>query len=82
MNGIVLVLNAGSSSLKFATYAVSATGPEARHAGQVQGIGAAPHFVARDAAGAVLAERRWQGGGAPRSHTDALATIIGWLEGA
>ena len=82
MNGIVLVLNAGSSSLKFATYAVSATGPEARHAGQVEGIGAVPHFVARDAAGAVLAERRWQGGGAPRSHAEALAAIIGWLEGA
>ncbi len=81
MSGVVLVLNAGSSSLKFAAFDVAATGPEARCSGQVEGIGAAPHFVARGADGVRLADRRWEGGGAPGNHADALAVIIEWLDG-
>ena len=81
MSGIVLVLNAGSSSLKFATFEAGEGGPAPCHAGQVEGIGAAPRFVARDARGGALVDRRWDGGGAPASHAEALAVIIDWLEG-
>ncbi len=82
--GVVLVLNAGSSSLKFAAFAVLPEGgPEARCAGQVEGIGTpAPRFAAKGAAGEKLAENRWEGGGAPANHAAALGEIIGWLEGA
>jgi acetate kinase len=48
----VLVLNAGSSSLKFALFAIE---PEltsqAALSGQIDGIGATPHFSAKTAAG-------------------------------
>ena len=78
----VLVLNAGSSSIKFELFEVRAeAAPLARFAGQVEGIGAAPRFTARDAAGRRLAERDWAEGGAPDSHRAALAAIIAWLDG-
>lgn len=81
MSGIVLVLNAGSSSLKFAAFEVVAQGLELRCAGQVEGIGAAPRFVAKGADAGVLVDRRWDGGGAPGSHAEALGVIIDWLDG-
>jgi acetate kinase len=54
MGGHVLVLNGGSSSLKFVAHAVplSETGPLLRD--QVEGIGAEPHLLLRDGSGAVL----------------------------
>jgi acetate kinase len=79
MNGVTLVLNAGSSSLKFATYG---QGLRPLHRGQVEGIGAAPRFRARDAAGTTLAERDWQHEAPPATHAAALGVIIGWLDGA
>jgi acetate kinase len=60
MSDAIVVLNAGSSSLKFSVYAL---GGEVRLAlsakGQIEGIGTSPHFVARDAEGGVLAQERW-----------------------
>jgi acetate kinase len=82
MSEAVLVLNAGSSSIKFELFAVQDDAPVSLFAGQVEGIGAAPHFVARAAGGEPLSERRWEGGGAPASHAAALGVIIAWLEGA
>ena len=38
----LLVLNAGSSSLKFAVFALTGQGLVQRHDGQMEGIGAAP----------------------------------------
>ncbi len=81
MNGIVLVLNAGSSSLKFAVFAAGAAGPEPLFRGQVEGIGAVPRFIGKAAAGTVLAERRWDAASAPANHAAALGVIIEWLEG-
>ncbi|WP_368416530.1 acetate/propionate family kinase [Falsiroseomonas sp.] len=81
MDGIVLVLNAGSSSLKFAAFAVADGALTERNAGQVEGIGAAPRFTAKDAASRKVAEQAWEGGGAPANHAAALGEIIGWLEG-
>ena len=79
MNGALLVLNAGSSSLKFAAYEVEGGVPHPLCHGQVERLGAAPRFVAKGADGAVLAEKRWEGGGAPRQHAGALAAILEWL---
>ena len=83
----VLVLNAGSSSIKFELFEVAAAGdPISRLVGQVEGIGAAaPRFTARGADGAVLADRRWSAedgeGGAPVDHAAALGVIVAWLDG-
>lgn len=52
MSEAILVLNAGSSSLKFSVHNV--TGDELRVVGQgqVEGLGTSPRFRARDAGGA------------------------------
>jgi acetate kinase len=81
MNGAILVLNAGSSSLKFAAFQVAEEVLEARYAGQVEGIGAVPRFAAKDAGGRKILEQDWKQGGAPSNHPAALGEIIGWLEG-
>jgi acetate kinase len=78
MEDFALVLNAGSSSLKFCVYRrpeERAWGLEAR--GQIEGIGTAPHFTVRNGTGVKLADEALDvsvrdGGGA----IDALA---GWL---
>jgi acetate kinase len=80
MNDYVLVLNAGSSSLKFSVYARPESGtwrPEAR--GQIEGIGTAPKFSAKDAAGAVLAKEDL--GSGVRDARTALDSLAGWLRG-
>ena len=60
MADAILTLNAGSSSLKFSLFE-RAQELQVRLAaeGQVEGIGIAPHFVAKSPNGATLAERRW-----------------------
>ena len=78
----VLVLNAGSSSIKFEFFEVpEAPPPIPRFAGQIEGIGAAPRFTAKDAAGARLVDRRWDTGETPGNHRAALGVIIDWLDG-
>ena len=79
---IILVLNAGSSSIKFEVFWSAAPDPVSRFSGQVEGIGAAPHFVAKDAGGTRLVDRRWDGADAPTNHAAALEVIIAWLEDA
>jgi acetate kinase len=59
MTGAILTLNAGSSSLKFALFNQHDGELKKTAHGQVEGIGSAPHLIAREAGGAVLAERRW-----------------------
>ena len=80
MDGIILVLNAGSSSLKFAVFEESAEGLAALCIGQVEGIGAAPRLHVRDAGRQPLHTQDWAGGGAPGDHAAALGVIITWLE--
>jgi acetate kinase len=59
MTGAILVLNAGSSSLKFTLYASSAAGPRPLVRGQVEGLTTTPAFVARDAQDRVVQQRDW-----------------------
>ncbi len=78
MGGAVLALNAGSSSIKFALFAVRGTEePVLLSKGQVEGIGTAPHFTAQDPAGAVLEERRWPGGA---DHGTVLQALLAWIQ--
>jgi acetate kinase len=56
--GFVLVLNAGSSSLKFCVYRASdADGWQLEARGQLEGLGTSPRFSARDGAGETLDDR-------------------------
>ena len=53
----ILVLNAGSSSLKFQIFAVAGDGLERRVRGQIDGIGVRPRLRASDGEGALLVDR-------------------------
>ena len=80
-DGMVLVLNAGSSSVKFEIFSATGGALEPAFEGQVEGIGAAPHFSARITRGEKLVDQRWSEGAAPEGHASAIATIIDWLDG-
>ncbi|MBV9970650.1 MAG: acetate/propionate family kinase [Xanthobacteraceae bacterium] len=72
----ILVLNAGSSSVKFSLFAALAGGSlRADSHGEVSGIGTRPHFAVGDADGNMLAERGLSGDG----HDRAIAAIHEWL---
>ncbi|MBL8201602.1 MAG: acetate/propionate family kinase [Chromatiales bacterium] len=77
----VLVLNAGSSSLKFCVYGRLRHGPwRAEARGQVEGIGTAPRFKARAADGKVLAEQTLDA--SVRDARAALDALAAWLRTA
>ena len=80
MADAIVVLNAGSSSLKFSVY-VDRPGPgglEPRLAGRIEELFTAPRFVARDPAGRVVAEKAW-GEGVELGHAGALDHLVGML---
>ena len=78
MSDVLLVINAGSSSIKFSVYAVGSGAPLAlRYRGEVDGLGARPRFVAREASGGEPAAEVL---GAGASHDDALRKILDWIE--
>lgn len=81
MNEAILTLNAGSSSVKFALYATDADEPELLAKGQVEGIGSAPRFLAKDAAGELLSESYWEAVGGGEGHNRAFQQIGRWLDG-
>jgi acetate kinase len=74
MTDAVLALNAGSSSLKFAVFRNDEGKIAPVSKGELEGIGTAPHFVARDAIGATVHEKRW-----PEGATPAFAVLLGEL---
>jgi acetate kinase len=79
MSDNVLVLNAGSSSLKFCVFQRPGAGQDWRleAKGQIEGIGTAPRFTAKDGAGAALDERKLTG--EVRDAASALASLAEWL---
>lgn len=58
MDDCLIVVNAGSSSIKFALHAAEPPF-DARWRGLIEGIGTAPRLRLRDAAGATKLERNW-----------------------
>jgi acetate kinase len=80
VDDFVVVLNAGSSSLKFCTYS-RPQGDSWRLAGrgQIEGIGTAPHFSARDGAGTKVADQAL--GETVRDSRGALDALAEWLRG-
>lgn len=78
MTSAVLIVNAGSSSLKFAVY--SADGRRLRLAGgQLEGIGVHPHLTIRDEYGRHLLEWHWKEPGRLPGHDEVLTGIIQFL---
>jgi acetate kinase len=56
----ILVLNAGSSSIKFALFVDRGGALELEVGGQIEGLYTAPRFAARDQAGKLEAEASWE----------------------
>ncbi|STP11935.1 acetate kinase [Helicobacter mustelae] len=75
MEEMILVINAGSSSLKFKIFHDDGS---VIAAGQVQGIDIAPSFKAKDAKGEVIGEHQW---GELQSHNHALVIeyLLQWI---
>ena len=78
MTNAILVLNAGSSSIKFSLFAERGPDRALLASGQVEGIGTAPRFEAKDAHGEPAGDRRW-GADETIGHDAALLQIVDWL---
>jgi len=76
MADAVLALNAGSSSLKFAVYRDVSGKIAPVSKGEIEGIGTAPHFVARNADGEPLTEKRWPSA----TFATLLGELLGWVD--
>ncbi|MDD5462282.1 MAG: acetate/propionate family kinase [Methylococcales bacterium] len=80
MNKYLLVINAGSSSIKFAVYQKNASSAHlvADATGQIDGIGSQPGFAVKGTDGAVLVERTPSAHEA-HDHASVIAIIRAWL---
>ncbi|MGF6273048.1 acetate kinase [Massilia sp. UYP11] len=78
MADLILVLNAGSSSIKFRAFDARPAEPELVFQGQVEGLYDAARFSAKDAGGAVIGERRWEPDAAPghQGATDYIGDFL------
>jgi len=75
MNSI-LVINAGSSSIKLSLFEHSSGDPTLTLNGQIEGLGTPHmHVVAKDANRQVVLEHTWSGD-APKNHAEAMAFVI------
>lgn len=78
MADTIVVLNAGSSSIKFSIFAVGGGEPELTLRGQIEGLNGSARFLAKDATGALVSERTWDVA-TPPGHEGALEHLIGYL---
>jgi acetate kinase len=70
----IVVLNAGSSSLKFSVFAAGDAGPPLLR-GQAESLFTAPRFIARDADGTAIAEDHWPAG-TELGHAGAVEHLV------
>ena len=74
----ILVLNAGSSSLKFALFAAGASLTQTVW-GEIENLDSTPHLTARDKSKASLAERRWSPG-EPKDFGSVLKALLKFVD--
>jgi acetate kinase len=79
MKGCISVINGGSSSIKFSLFdKVEAENLRLKFRGQVDGIGVAPRFKAKNAQGDTIEEKSWTN--APDlNHESLMIHIIKWI---
>src|SRR5215469_13483443 len=78
MTDAILVLNAGSSSLKFSVFIRRNSGLDLALRGQVEGLYTSPHFVGKTGNGEVVSEKRWNDG-VKLGHQGAIEHLAGFL---
>ena len=79
MTNAILVLNAGSSSLKFSLFAEAGVEPAVVASGKIESIDTSPHFIAKDSVGQTASEKRWAQG-TQLGHDGAVAHLVDWLK--
>jgi len=79
MEDTILVLNAGSSSIKFSLFANAAQDLALRLHGKIDGLASTPRFIMRDADGNELASRQWPAG-ATLGHDGAIDYLSDFLQ--
>jgi len=80
MDDYALVLNAGSSSLKFSMFAEHGARTMLLVRGHAEGLSTSPRFIAKSAEGVVLEEKAW-GDGVSLGHEGAVEHLVGFLRG-
>ena len=80
---VIVVLNAGSSSIKFSVFAVEGGGSALllRYRGEIEGIGSDPRFRVTDADGHGVLDQPIPRGAAGGSHEAVLPVLSAWIEG-
>ena len=78
MPNAIVVLNAGSSSIKFSLFVERGETLELDVRGQIEGLFTKAHFVSKAPDGTVIAEKSWPAG-AKLGHDGALDHLIGHL---
>jgi acetate kinase len=78
MADAVLVLNAGSSSIKFSVFLDKGGELAPRLGGLLEGLYTGPRFTAKDASGASLGEKTW-GEGTRLGHDGAIVHLVEFL---
>src|SRR5271167_3915322 len=76
----ILVLNAGSSSLKFSVFLAQGSDFELWLRGQAEALYTEPKFLAKDAAGKAVSEHTWEKGSSI-GHEGAIGHLIEFLRG-
>ena len=80
MTDAIVVLNAGSSSVKFSLFLARGADLELDVRGQIEGLFTAPRFIAKGRDGATKSEKSW-GEGTKLGHDGALRHLIAYLKG-
>jgi acetate kinase len=78
MSDAIIVLNAGSSSLKFSIYGVTDHELNLAARGQIEGLGTSPRFKAKDQQGHLLADASLDGFAQGFGHPEAFAYLAEW----
>ena len=78
MADAILVLNAGSSSIKFSVFVEDGRGLEPLLRGQIEGLFTAPRFEAKDAEGARIGGHAWPEG-TRLGHQGALEHLVAFV---
>ena len=80
MQGPIIVVNAGSSSIKFSGYgAMDQQEPALLLKGQIEGIGTMPHLVARNANCGIITEKTWPRGD-KSDHEALFGYLVDWVQ--
>ena len=77
MSKTILVLNAGSSSIKFGLFSMANAAPAQLFAGEVADITGKPHLMVKDPHGKVVLDRHWP---EPGKQANLLHDILAWVD--